>query len=287
MSKWRRRKTSEESRNGSETLSDLALSALGVLMIAFTGYVLKFRSEVVTQVAQPDRGPEVEYWKGQYEQSEQVKAYLQGQAYEGASAKQALGNPQLFGLNGPLTGVVFCLDLSGSMLGKDGQRNSQPRAEIERRFRQVKERLKLMVRSLQFENFAVVGFGGDPRDADVPRILASSNALVPANDQAREQACRHIDSWQASGGTPTLPTLRAVFNTPGVEHVVLLTDGMPTVGGSQEDVLRFLKSSGKRVVVDVVGIGDQSAQPDSETTMALLDFTRQVAQITGGFFQAW
>ncbi|QDS97077.1 vWA domain-containing protein [Adhaeretor mobilis] len=290
---WKRihRLSIEGEENSSETLSDLSLSMLGVLMIAFTGYILKFRSEIVAH-SEPQTPPvaveEFEKAIRQLEKELRIAHIKQDHLKKQTEEKtKPLGNPQLFGLNGSLTNIAFCLDLSGSMVGENGQNYSQSPAELANRFEEVKDRLKLMVRSLGFQNFTVIGFGGNGQPNGKPRLVASTNGLVPATEASREAACRQIDLWQAGGGTPTLPALQAAYRMPGVEHVVLLTDGLPTLGGKQEDVLSFLRSNRGRVVVDVVGVGDQSVQPDEASSMALLDFTRSVARITGGFFQAW
>ncbi|MEO0531276.1 MAG: vWA domain-containing protein [Planctomycetota bacterium] len=296
--KWLARTRNQQETDGGEVLGDLALSALGVLMIAFTGYVLKFQAEQEAPDPAPVTIADVNFWRGKHQRAQEVidtlKRELQAgrERFEAASKvirdqENSLGNPQLFGLNGPMTGIVFCLDLSGSMVNEDGARDTQPKPELVRRFAVVKQRLKQMVRSLKFERFTVIGFGGDPRDLTTPRLVASTNALVQATPEAREAACRQIDSWKAIGGTPTLPALRAAIDLPGVEHVVLLTDGMPTLGGTQDDVLDHLRRRGRGVVVDVVGIGDQSMDRSNDDSMELLEFTRRVAQLTGGFFQAW
>lgn len=288
----------ENEDGGSQIMSDLALSMVGVMVIAFTGYILKFRSEAVAQA-----GPDPQ-------QTEQVITQLRKQLEDTKRRSEELeklsrrypspsGKPQLFGLNGPMTNVVFCLDLSGSMVGQTGQQYSQPREDLVQRFGQVKGRLKKMIRSLEFQNFSVIGFGGDPNDMSKPRLVASTYALTAATSSAREYACGQIDQWQAVGGTPTLPALKAAYAMQGVEHVVLLTDGLPTLEGRQDDVLRFVSHGSSRgdrvgrshsrsgIVIDVIGIGDQSSAGGSEATMALIDFTRHVADATGGFFQAW
>lgn len=259
--------------SGSQIMSDLALSMVGALLIAFTGYVLKFHSEITT-TAEP--GPP-------------------------AAPTQPREKPELIGLNGPMTNVVYCLDLSGSMVGQAGkgiQTYTQSPEELSKRFLRVKEQLKRMVRQHEFVNFSVVGFGGFASGIESPRLVASTTTLVPGTPEARETACRELDAWQAVGGTPTLPVLKAIYELPGVEHIVLLTDGLPTVGGTQADVLEYVSGSGPArsrraargqspsIVIDVIGIGDQSGQGDKES-MALLAFTRRLADITGGFFQAW
>lgn len=255
----------------SETLSDLSLTMVGVLLIAFTGYVLKFQSVREVAVQEPAMAP----------------------------VEPPHEKPELIGLNGPMTNVVYCLDLSGSMIGQgaSSQRYTQSEAELTRRFREVKERLKLMVNNHPFDRFTVIGFGGMEADGTQPRLVATSRDLAPASAFSRADACRQIDSWQAGGGTPTLPALRLASSLAGVEHIILLTDGLPTLEGTQEDVLAYVGRQTPRgrnasalpphIVIDVIGIGDQSVQPNETAQMALLAFTRQVAELTGGFFQAW
>ncbi|TWT67029.1 hypothetical protein Pla123a_44590 [Posidoniimonas polymericola] len=272
MGKRLRQIASSGEESWSETLSDLSLSMVGILLIAFTGYVLKFQSvKEVTQVETPPVPTE----------------------------EPPHEKPELIGLNGPMTNVVYCLDLSGSMIGQGAavQRYSQSEDELKRRFQEVKERLKLMVSNHPFDQFTVIGFGGMASDGKVPRLVTTSPHLAAASPFSRADACRHIDSWQAGGGTPTLPALQRAVSLIGVEHIVLLTDGLPTLEGTQEDVLAYVGGSRRHrsfssalpshIVIDVIGIGDQSVQPDEEAQMALLTFTRRVAELTGGFFQAW
>lgn len=273
---WKRLRhlSQDNEENSSETLSDLSLSMLGAMMIAFTGYILKFRSEIVAAavVVAPQ-----------------------------APMPIPQADPTLFGINGPMTNVVFCLDLSGSMVGLNSNQQiySQSPEELTRRFVEVKDRLKRMVREYHFQNFSVIGFGGVPENLVAPRLIATTTTLMAATPDAREYACQQIDAWQAVGGTPTLPALKAAYGMPGVEHIVLLTDGLPTLGGTQEDVLAFVGGRGSarvsrrrqntspQIVIDVIGIGDQTLQANDTRAMALLDFTRRVAEVTGGFFQAW
>jgi len=299
---WKRLRTlsRDDEQSSSDTLSDLSLSMVGVMVIAFTGYILKFRSETVAQAASPTPPAATEPYEEaiQQLQKELRNAKHKSDYFEQQAKRRPTPNsqPQLFGLKGPMSNVVFCLDLSGSMVGQQGQVYSQSPEELARRFQRVKDRLKKMVQSLEFQNFTVIGFGGNHRDQTVPRLHASTTSLTEATPASRDAACQHIDAWQAFGGTPTLPALKAAYAMPGVEHVVLLTDGLPTLEGTQEDVLNFVKQNGglrksrgrtPGVVIDVIGIGDQSVQGQAESSMALLDFTRNVANATGGFFQAW
>jgi hypothetical protein len=299
-----RRRAHADSESSSDTLADLALSVVGLLAIVFAGYVLKFRSELTAdRVGQEPPaaiapGPEVQgpspslllalaEGKALRGQVDALSQGLQAERERRQGLEAALGDPGLFGLNGPLTGVVFCLDLSGSMIGHDGTPTSAPKQELQNRFGVVKERLARLVRALPFKQFTVLGFGGQELDGTQARLIVTSQYLAVATPETRDAAARSLMEWEAFGGTPTLPALRAAFSIEGVEHIVLLTDGMPTIGGDQHEVLDFLRREGRDRVIDVIGIGDQSVAPESERDTALLTYTRSLALENGGFFQAW
>jgi hypothetical protein len=299
-----RRRAHTESENSSDTLADLALSVVGLLAIIFAGYVLKFRSEFAAVTAGPNppgatapgpetNGPTPELLQAiaqadlLRDQVEGLKLGLQHERNRREGLENSLGDPRLFGLNGPLTGVAICLDLSGSMIGHDGTPESKPKPEVQERFEVVKERLARLVRALPFQRFTVLGFGGEVHDGHQARLIITSQELQAATPEARDAAARSLVHWQASGGTPTLPALKATLRIEGVEHVILLTDGMPNIGGDQVAVLQFLRSEGRGRVIDVIGVGDQSVAPEKAGDSELLTYTRRLALENGGFFQAW
>lgn len=165
--------TDGDEEGSSQIMSDLVLSMVGVMVIAFTGYILKFRSETVAHAQEPNPTAITQpYEEAIKKLKEELRlAMIRSDFFERKANRPPApsGKPQLFGLNGPLTNVVFCLDLSGSMVGQQGQPYSQPIADLVQRFGEVKGRLKEMIRSLEFQNFSVIGFGGDPGD---PRAIA-------------------------------------------------------------------------------------------------------------------
>ena len=179
---------------------------------------------------------------------------------------------QLLGLDGSLGRVVFVLDRSGSMDVKDKRTGRN-------RWEDAISTIDSWLRYLAVEEAALVVFSGGvdvfPPDGSwvqVPRdgagaLLAGLKDITPF------------------GGTNTLEALKRAYRYPGVEVVILFTDGAPEIGkdggvGTSDDIFRFVanqRAAGSKIRIHAVGIGDYFSP-------RMRDFLLGLSGETGGTF---
>lgn len=154
------------------------------------------------------------------------------------SARQSLERAQsaLIGFKGEFSGVVFVCDTSGSM--NTGQR-----------FLECQQLLKQWVNYLPFARFNVIDF-------DDNAVAWRPGGLVDATDANRSSACIFVDNWSTDGGTNTLEALKMAFGMPGVDTIILISDGAPDQ--EMEEIHEWLDNANKnrQVVVNCVGVGN-------------------------------
>lgn len=179
-------------------------------------------------------------------------------------------------LLGPMQNTVLLFDSSGSMgwLDKDVPLVGVTPA--------AKRHAAGLLQTLPFQRFAIVGFGGTANDT--PELKQYPWTLGPylrdATPESREAGAAFIEALTPSGGTPTLPALRAAASLAGVDTICLYTDGRPSLGGMPDEILDYadeLRELG--VVVNVIGCGvlaRHEADYDAESFLKLL------ARKTGG-----
>lgn len=141
--------------------------------------------------------------------------------------------------------VVFVLDRTGSMNGE--------------KIVQAKGALKYCLNSLRKEDrFNLITFNESP-------FTMWDNGLVPASKENIEKALNHIDKLDASGGTnlndaivKSLKVLREYLpaSRKGPDFVVLLTDGLPTVGEQRiEKILGNAEEQKSKARIFTFGVG--------------------------------
>ncbi len=137
--------------------------------------------------------------------------------------------------------VLFVLDTSGSMAG--------------RKIDQAKDAMKFCLRSLEpTDRFNVVTFS-----TTVERFY---DGLVSVAGEEVDLAVERVDKIKSTGGTALYGALDAVLdNVPGrgrLGMVLLLTDGLPTVGNTNvDDILDMVTESNKeKMRFFVFGVGD-------------------------------
>lgn len=189
---------------------------------------------------------------------------------------------EYFGIGIEGKSVLFVLDVSGSMEGKDeGSLQDQLKAEatdkaagvidqtIGGRFGRIigstlkKESTKLgeakrqlipAVKGLPPDvRFTILLFGG--------QVKAWQSSLVEANTSNKGYAVAYLQGLKSGGGTPAKAALQQAFNFRGVETIFFLTDGHPTDGNATTILALVNKlNKGKRVTVHAIGLGeDQDA----------------------------
>ena len=162
------------------------------------------------------------------------------------------------GLKGEFEGVVFVFDTSGSM-SWDG------------RFAEYQQLLKQWLMYLPLERFNVIDF-----DSGVKPWRPG--VLVTATAAEREAACQFVEGFTAGGGTNTLGALQAAFAMPGVDTIILMSDGRPS--GPMADIHNWLKNanSSGRIIINTVAMGTYF---DEET---FGPFMQKIASDHGGSF---
>jgi hypothetical protein len=115
-------------------------------------------------------------------------------------------------------------------------------------------------------SFSIVTFGGD--------IEAWEPALVPAGQSRKTSAVVYLERLESGGGTPALKALKRAFQFAGVESIFFLSDGRP--GSGTETILREVASlnSGRGVTIHTVGLGDDQDR----------DFLCRLARENGGVY---
>lgn len=163
------------------------------------------------------------------------------------------------GLKGEFEGVVFVFDTSGSMADDE-------------RFEEYQQMLQQWLMYLPFDRFNVIDFdsGVKPWRPDV---------LVTATAAEREAACQFVEGFTAGGSTNTLGALQAAFAMPGVDTIILMSDGAPDKDQPMDQIHDWLARENKSrgVVINTVGMGlyfDKAYGP----------FLQKIASDHGGMF---
>lgn len=134
--------------------------------------------------------------------------------------------------------VVFCVDTSGSML-QNGK------------MEQARAALKHCVESLRKgDRFNIVDFSTAARQFD-------EKGLIEFNDETRAKALRYVEKLSARGGTAIQEALELSLTALGkkeenkgrLKMILFATDGLPTIGEREPDVI--LRTMSKKNTEDV------------------------------------
>ena len=151
--------------------------------------------------------------------------------------------------------VLYVIDTSGSMEG--------------RKMEQAKRALKRGIAMLRDKDrFNVIGFSGE--------IKPMHAGLVAANDASRQEAAQWVDRLVAEGGTALSQAVLGAMRQASparLTMVVLITDGLPTVGERDGDkIVAAAKRISLRPRVFTFGVGH-------DLDVKLLD---RLAEMNGG-----
>jgi len=116
-------------------------------------------------------------------------------------------------LKGEMQNVVFVIDRSES-LGRE--------QDAQRQFDECKNLLAAWIETLAFKQFNVVQFNDL---ADVPP--GWQGRLLDATDAHRKQAVQYVQSLRPVGRTNTMGALELALGLPGVDTIILFSDGAP------------------------------------------------------------
>ena len=191
--------------------------------------------------------------------------------------------------------IVFILDVSGSMEGKDeGSVKDQLSAEaadqagsalskliggkagsfiggaVKRestKLAKAKRELIPAIKGLTPDTkFTVVTFGSN--------IDSWERRLVPATNGAISSAVLYLERVKSNGGTPAKKALEQGFLFPGVRTIFFLSDGRPN--SSTDGILSRVSSlnRNRRVKIHTIGLGDDQDR----------DFLCRLAKQNGGVY---
>ena len=167
--------------------------------------------------------------------------------------------------------IVYVLDISGSMTSR-----------IDRARQELREAMAGLVRG---ESFDIVTFSD--------RSHAFDSQLDPATPEMVSRASYFLSTLQIGGGTNLDSAMRTALAMPGVNVVVLITDGDPTQDGNDaimpEDEAKYFVTFTRRMreintnhariyTIGLVGVNPSGKDVSFEATRLL----QQLARDSGG-----
>ena len=169
----------------------------------------------------------------------------------------------------PPRNIIYVLDLSKSM---------KPRVD------RAAEELKSALRELQpGETFSMIALSNAAR--------RFKKQLVPANPKNIADANKWLDEAQLDFGTDLGKAINQAFSMRGVNVIVLITDGVPTMGETNFAKLaaRIRKVNGNRARIDTIRLkGDNAMDADGnpqDKEAAASELLEQIARESGGEFK--
>jgi Mg-chelatase subunit ChlD len=172
---------------------------------------------------------------------------------------------ELVGIKGQLQRVVFIIDRSGSM-------------REDNRWTAALETVGAWIRYLPARNIAVIVY-----DHEVSHFPERKKFIeVESSPDELKRVLTAIEVLKPRGYTHTLAAIRAAYEYPGVDTIVLFTDGKPSDAPPPE-IEAFVKArtdEGVDVSINTVGLGKYYDQ--KETAIFLM----RLAEITHGSYRA-
>lgn len=200
-----------------------------------------------------------------------AKHRSEGTPFQRDAGPQEASHQTLSYMGIPLLGqrIVFVLDASGSMNAPLGERTRQSRG-----VRAVDELADLLPRLPHDANFDIVFF-----ESRVDGF--GSGRMVRGRDAKLEDAREWLSDRVFDGGTNLFGGLEEAFSRDQVEEIVLLTDGMPSVGEVQEParILAWVQrwNRWRKVRVSTIGL---SAPREAD------QFLSRLAEQNGGVYRS-
>jgi Mg-chelatase subunit ChlD len=187
------------------------------------------------------------------------------QAAQTASAQKRVRH-ELLGLRGTLRNVAIVVDGSQSM-------------KIGGRWEEATHLIQQWVECLDLQTCVVIRFHNYVFRYPKTGVFDFENDRDSCVKQIRE----HLHGVKPNGRTNTLAALQMAYEMPGLDAIILFTDGCPNLdakAGSEpeliEDIYKLCRSK-KDIPINAIGIGDYF-QPEFSK------FLLTLAEITGGTF---
>lgn len=213
---------------------------------------------------------------------ERMKNGLAQEMRRQASEEGQAAASDVLGFSGEFRHVVFLIDVSGSMVSSGGARKSgsDKGTSNTRRWDQTKREIVSWARHLPMESLRVVFFWDKIRESP------GDGKSYVMSDGDRDKSVRELESLLSSvspkGLTNTPAAFAAAYSYPGVDTIVLFTDGNPNMTGSDTpaliDKVHQLIGQHLDIPVNVVGIGEYFSDK------MFAEFLLRVAGDTGGQF---
>jgi Mg-chelatase subunit ChlD len=195
---------------------------------------------------------------------EQLAAVI-SQAVRGASAEKRVRH-ELLGLRGDLRNVAIVIDASHSM--KNGGR-----------WQDATSLMKQWVECLDMQTCVLIVF----HNHVTRRPKMGVFDFVNNRDSAIAEIRDFLKRVEPKGQTNTLKALEEAYKMPGIDTIILFTDGSPNLDGKAAsdpvliDAIYELCVSKKEIPINAIGIGDYF-RPE------LSKFLLTLAKNTGGTF---
>ena len=185
----------------------------------------------------------------------------------GTGSGSSLDAGEPFGVGKGLAGdggprhVVYVLDISGSMVSRI------KRADLEIR--------KALNGLRSDETFDIIAFNNE--------IYSFDTELAPATPNMREKASAFLNTLIVNDGTNLEGAITAALSMPDVNEIVLLTDGVPTVGEQDFDRLAKLIRRRNKNRVRISAVGMVGRDPDgTDNSFEATTLLQQIARDSGG-----
>lgn len=213
--------------------------------------------------------------------SEGAKQLAEDKLRNEKNAEMQAAASDVLGFNGQFKNVVFIIDISESMLqsGDPILPGVGGNAAARQRWNKTKREIVSWARHLPMETLRLVVFNSKvyeyPGDGKFFSMESADRA------EAVRVLERGLGNVVPRTQTNTLAAFRKAYSYPGVDTIILFTDGQPYVQGIDEAVLiadvQRLIGEHRDIPVNVVGIGEYFEK-------SFADFLRGIASTTGGEF---
>ena len=200
-----------------------------------------------------------------------VEHEVEGSAFRRDAGPAEASHQTLSYMGVPIEGerIVFVLDASGSMNAPLAERTRETRGS-----RAVSELAELLPRLPRSASFDILFF-----ESKIEGF--SGGRLVPCEEKRIAAADAWLGERAFDGGTNLYGGLEEAFARKGVEEVILLTDGMPSVGEVQDPhrILAWVQrwNRWRKVRVSTIGL---SAPRQADR------FLSKLAEQNGGVYRA-